>query len=184
MRNERALEAIREELEELEEQLTDSIADSIKGKQVHFCKERYPCSDQCSSISVSMLYFNPPGTHVGLAGDLHPCWAWNSSMVTKSGGIVASGLSIPTLIFHVFQAAKEGKDPQQVKKRKRTTDSDDEYAAADDSDDEFYDRTVTTGGPKEKAVGKEQAAVKGGKVEPAKVESAETLYAKRWERGS
>eukprot|EP00775_Hariotina_reticulata_P006570 gene6570-6798_t len=33
VRNERALEALREELEELEEQLTDSIVDSIKGKR-------------------------------------------------------------------------------------------------------------------------------------------------------
>eukprot|EP00878_Enallax_costatus_P023914 GHUV01025478.1.p1 GENE.GHUV01025478.1~~GHUV01025478.1.p1 ORF type:complete len:446 (+),score=174.04 GHUV01025478.1:427-1764(+) len=108
VRNERALEAIREELEELEEQLTDSIADSIKGKQ----------------------------------------------------------------------AAKESQEGHKPKKRKRTTDSDDEYAAADDSDDEFYDRTVTlAAGPKQKAAA--AGAAKGSKAEPAKVESAETLYAKR-----
>lgn len=34
VRNERALEALRDELEELEEQLTDSIAASIQGKKV------------------------------------------------------------------------------------------------------------------------------------------------------
>lgn len=34
MRDERALDALREELEELEEELTDCITDSIKGKQV------------------------------------------------------------------------------------------------------------------------------------------------------
>ena len=34
VRNERALESLRDELEELEEQLQDSISASIKGKQV------------------------------------------------------------------------------------------------------------------------------------------------------
>jgi hypothetical protein len=34
VRNEKALEALRDELEELEEQLQDSIAASIKGKKV------------------------------------------------------------------------------------------------------------------------------------------------------
>jgi hypothetical protein len=34
VRNERALDVLREELEELEDQLTDCISDSIKGKQV------------------------------------------------------------------------------------------------------------------------------------------------------
>lgn len=34
VRNERALEALREELEELDEQMTDCITDSIKGRQV------------------------------------------------------------------------------------------------------------------------------------------------------
>lgn len=34
VRNERALEALRDEMEELEEQLTDSITASIQGKKV------------------------------------------------------------------------------------------------------------------------------------------------------
>lgn len=36
VRNERALDALREELEELEDQMTDCITDSIKGKQVRW----------------------------------------------------------------------------------------------------------------------------------------------------
>lgn len=34
MRNERALEALREELEELEEELNERIADSVRGRKV------------------------------------------------------------------------------------------------------------------------------------------------------
>lgn len=46
MRNERALEALREEVEELEEQLQDSIAASIQGKK-QVCVGVWACVGVC-----------------------------------------------------------------------------------------------------------------------------------------
>lgn len=96
--------------------------------------------------------------------------------------LACSGCSFSAGVNHVvcyLQTAKDSKDQQQQsKKRKHQPDSDDEYAAADDSEDEFYDRTVAAG-PTKTAAGKDKAAAKRTKGEPAKVENAETLYAKR-----
>lgn len=89
------------------------------------------------------------------------------------------------LLSYRPQAAKDSKDASAAKKkRKRQRDSDDEYADASDSGDEFYDRTVAAGGaargPKKKA----GAAAKAKEKAPQQVESAETLYAKRWGAGN